>query len=62
MHKIWQIFDPRMAMIGLFASLFVLAFLIHYVLLSSPGFDWLLGPDYAPVEITAGMVPLPAGI
>lgn len=43
MHKIWQIFDPRRTLTGLFAFLFVLALLIHFILLSSPGFNWLGG-------------------
>ena len=43
MHKIWQIFDPRRTLGGLFAFLFVLALLIHFILLSSPGFNWLGG-------------------
>lgn len=60
MHKIWLIFDPRTALIALFTFLFVLALAIHYILLSSPGYDWLLGPDYAPVEVT-GITPLPSG-
>ncbi|MBK1721165.1 light-harvesting antenna LH1, alpha subunit [Thiocystis violacea] len=61
MHKIWLIFDPRTALIGLFAFLFLLALAIHYILLSSDGFDWLQGPNYAPVEMTAGMTALPSG-
>ncbi|NCC26788.1 MAG: light-harvesting protein [Gammaproteobacteria bacterium] len=43
MHKIWQIFDPRRTLVGLFAFLLVLALLIHFILLSSPGFNWLGG-------------------
>ena len=43
MHKIWQIFDPRRTLTGLFGFLFVLALLIHFILLSSPGFNWLGG-------------------
>ncbi|WP_236786206.1 light-harvesting antenna LH1, alpha subunit [Allochromatium tepidum] len=61
LYKIWLAFDPRMALIGLGAFLFALALFIHYMLLSSPGFDWLLGPDHAPVALSAGMSALPAG-
>jgi light-harvesting complex 1 alpha chain len=43
MHKIWQIFDPRRTLVGLFSFLLVLALLIHFILLSSPGFNWLGG-------------------
>jgi light-harvesting complex 1 alpha chain len=43
MHKIWQIFDPRRTLVALFAFLFFLALLIHFILLSSPAFNWLSG-------------------
>jgi light-harvesting complex 1 alpha chain len=43
MHKIWQIFDPRRALVALFGFLFVLALLIHFILLSSADFNWLGG-------------------
>ena len=61
LHKIWLVFDPRMALIGLGAFLFTLALVIHFMLLTSPGYDWLQGPDYAPVTLSAGMSALPAG-
>ncbi len=41
MHKIWQIFDPRRALVGLFGFLLVLALLIHFILLTSVDFKWL---------------------
>jgi light-harvesting complex 1 alpha chain len=44
MHKIWQIFDPRRTLVALFAFLFVLALLIHFILLSTDRFNWLEGP------------------
>jgi light-harvesting complex 1 alpha chain len=47
MHKIWQIFDPRRALVALFGFLFVLALLIHFILLSSADFNWLGGPAVA---------------
>lgn len=43
MHKLWLIFDPRRALVALFGFLFVLALLIHFILLSSPAFNWLSG-------------------
>ncbi len=61
MHKVWQLFNPRMALTGLFAFLFLLAFLIHFILLSSPDFDWLADdPGYTAEEV-AGLTILPAG-
>lgn len=59
MYKIWQIFEPRRTLVALFGFLFVLALLIHFILLSSPGYDWLKG-DAAPAAV-AGMAPLPPG-
>jgi light-harvesting complex 1 alpha chain len=40
MHKIWQIFDPRRALVALFGFLAVLALLIHFILLSTANFNW----------------------
>jgi light-harvesting complex 1 alpha chain len=41
MWKVWMLFDPRRALIGLFTFLFVLALLIHFILLSTDRFNWL---------------------
>lgn len=41
MHKIWQIFDPRRTLVTIFAFLFVLGLLIHFILLGSENFNWL---------------------
>ena len=43
MYRIWLLFDPRRALIGLFAFLFVLALVIHFILLSTSRFNWLEG-------------------
>jgi light-harvesting complex 1 alpha chain len=40
MHRIWQIFDPRLSLIALGGFLFALALFIHLLLLASPGFNW----------------------
>lgn len=50
MYKIWTMFDPRRALIGLAAWAFTLAILIHFILLSSPRYNWL---DTAPAEMSA---------
>ncbi len=47
MWRIWQLFDPRQALIGLFTFLFALALVIHFVLLSTSRFNWLEGPRKA---------------
>jgi len=41
MWKIWKIFDPRRMLIALGVFLFVLALLIHFILLSTDRFNWL---------------------
>jgi light-harvesting complex 1 alpha chain len=43
MWRVWLLFDPRRALVGLFAFLFVLALVIHFVLLSTNKFNWLDG-------------------
>jgi len=43
MYRIWLLFDPRRALVALFAFLFTLALLIHFILLSTPRFDWVGG-------------------
>ena len=44
MHKVWLLFDPRRTLVALFTFLFVLALLIHFILLSTDRFNWLEGP------------------
>jgi light-harvesting complex 1 alpha chain len=54
MWRLWQIFDPRRALVALFIFLFVLALLIHFILLSTDRFNWLEGPRQvaAPAAMT----------
>jgi light-harvesting complex 1 alpha chain len=47
MYKVWLIFDPRRALIGMFAFLIFLALLIHMLLLSTERFNWLEGAGSA---------------
>lgn len=44
MWRIWLLFDPRRALVLLFAFLFGLAIIIHFILLSTSRFNWLDGP------------------
>ena len=48
MWKIWLLFDPRRVLIGLFTFLGVLAFLIHFLLLSTDKYGWIEGAKKAP--------------
>jgi light-harvesting complex 1 alpha chain len=47
MWRVWLLFDPRRVLVGLFAFLFVLALLIHFILLSTSRFNWIEGPTAA---------------
>lgn len=40
-YKIWLVFDPRRVFVAQGVFLFILAVLIHMVLLSNPAFNWL---------------------
>lgn len=59
MWRIWLIFDPRRALVALFIFLFVLALLIHFILLSTNKFNWLDGPRTAQPAVAA-VAPAPA--
>ncbi len=59
MWRIWLLFDPRRALISLFTFLFVLALLIHFILLSTDRFNWL-GGHAAPSAAAQHMSTLPA--
>jgi light-harvesting complex 1 alpha chain len=53
MWRIWQLFDPRQALIALFTFLFALALVIHFILLSTNRFNWLDGPHKAGADRSA---------
>jgi light-harvesting complex 1 alpha chain len=48
MWRVWLLFDPRRALVALFTFLFVLAIVIHFILLSTSRFNWIEGPAGAP--------------
>jgi light-harvesting complex 1 alpha chain len=45
MWRMWLLFDPRRTLIALFLFLFILALVIHFILLSTNRFNWLEGPN-----------------
>lgn len=47
MWRIWMMFDPRRTLIALFTFLFVLAILIHFILLSTDKYNWIDGEKAA---------------
>jgi light-harvesting complex 1 alpha chain len=59
MWKIWLVFDPRRMLIALFTFLFVLALVIHFILLSTDRFNWLEGPRRTAAVEDSGAVPAP---
>ena len=58
MWRIWLLFDPRRVLVALFVFLFVLALLIHFILLSTSRFNWLEGPTR--MGVISQMAPLPS--
>lgn len=57
MWRLWQLFDPRQALVGLFTFLFALALVIHFVLLSTSRFNWLEGPHKAAAAVDRSAMP-----
>lgn len=51
MWRIWLMFDPRRSLIALVAFLAVLAFSIHFIMLSTDRFNWIEGPSASVTEI-----------
>ncbi len=58
MWRTWLLFDPRRTLIALFAFLFILAIVIHFILLSTDRFNWLEGPNHG--TPAAAITTLPA--
>jgi light-harvesting complex 1 alpha chain len=59
MWRLWLLFDPRRALVAIFVFLFVLALLIHFILLSTDRFNWLEGPKKAASNATEMMPAIP---
>ncbi len=57
MWRLWLLFDPRRVLVALSVFLFVLALLIHFILLSTDRFNWLEGPHHG--ATAAQMAPRP---
>ena len=58
MWRIWLLFDPRRSLVALFTFLFILALLIHFLLLSTARFNWLEGGPAKTVSEAAPAVTL----
>ncbi len=59
MWRVWLLFDPRRVLVALSVFLFVLALLIHFILLSTSRFNWLEGPMRG-VGAVQQLAPLPS--
>ena len=60
MWRVWLLFDPRKSLVALFTFLFVLALLIHFILLSTAKYNWIEGSSGAAPAATQNSS-LPAG-
>ena len=54
--------DPRRALVALFTFLFVLALLIHFILLSTDRFNWINGPQKNRGVAAGATAPMPAAV
>jgi light-harvesting complex 1 alpha chain len=45
MWRIWKLFDPLRAMVAQGLGLFAIAVMIHLILLSTPTYNWMDGPN-----------------
>ena len=61
MWRLWLIFDPRRVLVALGIFLFVLALLIHFILLSTNRYNWLDGASAAPAQTAALESPVQTG-
>ena len=59
MWRVWTLFDPRRTLIALFSFLFVLALVIHFILLSTPKWNWIDGVKAPPAAMTYQLNALP---
>jgi light-harvesting complex 1 alpha chain len=57
MWRVWLLFDPRRALVALFTFLFVLALVIHFILLSTAKYNWIEGAPKAAATAAAPAAP-----
>lgn len=60
MWKIWLLFDPRRTLVALFTFLFVLAILIHFILLGTDRYNWIGGSHSHATATQNSALPAPA--
>ncbi len=59
MYRLWMLFDPRRVLVALGVFLFVLALLIHFILLSTSRFNWIEGPHHMASSTMQQASPMP---
>ena len=59
MWRIWLLFDPRRMLIAQAIFLFVLALLIHFILLSTDKYNWIEGSQAAATTSAVEAAPAP---
>jgi light-harvesting complex 1 alpha chain len=57
MWRIWRLFDPLRAMVAQGVFLFGLAVMIHLILLSTPTYNWMDGPNARASKAAAAPAP-----
>ena len=57
MWRIWRLYDPLRAMVVQGVFLFSLAAMIHLILLSTPTYNWLDGPNARPAATQNAPMP-----
>ncbi len=57
MWRVWLLFDPRRTLVALFTFLFVLALIIHFILLSTERFNWLQGAPERRAAVASDLMP-----
>ena len=53
MWRVWKLYDPLSAMVVQGIFLFALAAMIHLILLSTPTYNWLDGPNASATKALA---------
>jgi len=59
MHRFWMLFDPRQVLTGLTVALFTLALTIHFILLSTDGYNWLGAPNGGGLAVSSQQQAMP---
>ncbi|MBP6096820.1 MAG: light-harvesting protein [Methyloversatilis sp.] len=57
-----MLFDPRRSLVALAAFLFVLAIVIHFILLSTDRFNWIEGPSKKAQVSASSSLPAPVAL